>query len=280
MLKIFTDFINGLLGDTALGVTWSISDFINSTFYIEKTLAAMGLTLFSNLQHVFYSFALWLLILKFCQKGFETYILGIEGDIDSEPTLLIIRYIKAIVVIVLFPILYQYLADITIALADTVTTIIDNSTSVDYQNLFGEGKNWWTSVTNLGNGLLGSIVLFVGIVLLMFQIYMRGAEMFVLRLGFPIACIGLLESDNGVFAPYIMMFFKSAITSLIQISLFQISLFMFTEPGFNFIVSTCFLVLAISTPKFLQQFLVPSGGGGVTNKVYMATRVVGMLSKK
>lgn len=281
MMIIFTNFINDLIGGTNIGVTWSPSDFIAAAFYIEKTMASMGLTLFENLQSVFYSFAMWLLILKFCQKGFETYILGIEGDIDSEPTTLILRYIKAIVVIVLFPMLYQFLADITIQLSNTVTDIINHATANDFITLFAQKDPVWDIINSLDNGLLGSLVLFIGIILLTFQIYMRGAEMFILRLGFPIACIGLLESDNGVFAPYAMMFFKSALTSLIQISLFQISLYVISLPAqTGFLIGICFLTLAISTPKFLQQFLVPAGSSGVTNKIYMATRVVGMITKK
>ena len=52
---------------------------------------------------------------------------------------------------------------------------------------------------------------------------MRGLEMLILRIGLPIACAGLLDSDKGVFAPYMKKFFQSTVTIIVQIALVKLS---------------------------------------------------------
>ena len=62
-------------------------------------------------------------------------------------------------------------------------------------------------------GLVFVIVYFI----LYFQFLMRGLEILILRVGIPLACVGLIDNDKGVFKPYMSKFFQSALPSLIHI---------------------------------------------------------------
>ena len=46
-------------------------------------------------------------------------------------------------------------------------------------------------------GLVFVIVYFI----LYFQFLMRGLEILILRVGMPLACVGLIDNDKGVFKP-------------------------------------------------------------------------------
>lgn len=243
-------------------------------FYIANYMGdTTGVTLFTSLETLFYGFGLWLLILKFLKKGFETYVVGTEGDPDSDPMAFLFQFIKALILILCFPFIYEMLARITIGFG---AVIIDN--------IGTSGASWLDEgsvvgvIDYFGDNLVAGIVSVIGLILLYFQILMRGAEMYVLRLGFYLACAGIVESDNGAFAPYMMMFLKCAVTTLAQVSLLQLSITLLSSDVM--MMGWAFLFLAISAPKFLQQFMVPTGGGGsIMGKVASGVRIADVVSR-
>jgi len=100
--------------------------------------------------------------------------------------------------------------------------------------------------------------------------------MFVMRIGVPIVCTGLIDSDKGIFAPFMKKFFLNAATVLVQIALIKLSLTVM-------LLGNCFYALAIAfvamrTPKFLQEFMinVSGAGGSVINTVYHTSRLFQM----
>lgn len=104
--------------------------------------------------------------------------------------------------------------------------------------------------------------------------------MMILRIGMPIACVGLLDNDKGVFKTYINKFFQSTLAVVIQICLCKLGVGMMLNVGINMNVfwGLACMVLAIKTPAFLREFLVPAGGGGgVINNVYHSVRLVGVI---
>lgn len=64
-------------------------------------------------------------------------------------------------------------------------------------------------------GIIALILIFV----LYIQFIMRGIEIFVLKLGFPLTCVGLVNENGGVFKSYIKKLLKSVLTVIIQIML-------------------------------------------------------------
>ena len=66
---------------------------------------------------------------------------------------------------------------------------------------------------------------------------------------------------------------------MVQISLCKLGGVMMMNVGINLNVfwGIACLVLAIKTPRFLSEFMVPTGGGGgMVNNIYHSVRLVGM----
>ena len=218
-------------------------------------------------------FGVSLIILKFLKKGFECYVMWTDGDPDSEPIQLIIRFVQAIAVAVCFPVMYGWLADITEKLTNQLITAIGASTNYDWQA-------WVNGLSSAGlvTAIFG-LVFVICYFILYFQFLLRGVEIMILRIGLPLACTGLLDNDKGVFKTYLTKFFQSTVAVMVQISLCKLGVGMMMNVGINLNVfwGIACLVLAIKTPRFLSEFMVPTGGGGgMVNNIYHSVRLVGM----
>lgn len=251
-----------------------LSDLVPMTLNADQyMIAAGGGSMVSVLFDILLGFGVSLIILKFLKKGFETYVMWTDGDPDVEPTHLVIRFIQAIAVAVCFPVLYGWLAEITQGLTDELMAAIGAGTNYDWQA-------WVNSISSLGLvtaifGLIFVVCYFV----LYFQFLMRGLEIMILRIGLPLACVGLLDNDKGVFKTYLNKFFQSTLAVVVQICLCKLGVGMMMNVGINMNIfwGIACIVLAIKTPRFLSEFMVPTGdGAGVINNMYHSVRLVGM----
>lgn len=251
-----------------------LADLIPMTLYADQYMtAAGGGSMVDVLFQILLGFGVSLIILKFLKKGFECYVMWTDGDPDSEPTQLIIRFVQAVAVAVCFPVMYGWLADITEDLTNQLITAIGASTNYDWQA-------WVNGLSSAGLvtaifGLIFVICYFI----LYFQFLMRGVEIMILRIGLPLACTGLLDNDKGVFKTYLTKFFQSTVAVMVQISLCKLGVGMMMNVGINLNVfwGIACLVLAIKTPRFLSEFMVPTGGGsGMVNNIYHSVRLVGV----
>lgn len=166
-----------------------------------------------------------------------------------------------------------WLADITGNLTDELIAAIGVSTNYNW--------NAWTkgiSTMGLVTAILG-LVFVISYFMLYFQFLMRGLEILILRVGLPLACVGLLDNDKGIFKNYVMKFLQSMISVVVQVALCKLGVGLMLNLGGNMNIfwGTACIVLAIRTPRFLAEFMVPSGGsGGVVNNVYHSVRLIGM----
>ena len=229
-----------------------------------------GTSFVSGLTEVIFGFGVSLIILKFVKKGFDTYVLWNGSDADEEPYYLVINFIKALAVAICFPVIYGWMADIVTDMSSQIIRVI------------GEGTEYTWSAWVQGISSLGIVTAIFGLIfiicyfMLYFQFLMRGLEMLILRVGVPIACVGLLDNDNGVFKSYLTTFFKSLLSVVVQIGLAKLGVGLMLNMHVFWGVAC--LILAIKTPKFLSDFVVPASGGGsgVVNNVYHSVRLVGM----
>ena len=233
--------------------------------YMNTLLGTNGLT---DCFNIFLSFGISLIVLKFLKKGFEQYILWTEGDADADPLLLLTGFFRALAIAVSFPTLYSWLGSVIEDMSNKVVDSISNGMKADYAAV----------VTSLnGAGLftvIVALIFFICLFLLYIQFLMRGMEILILRIGMPIACVGLMDTDKGVFKTYIQKFFQSTLAVLVQIALAELGVALFLNSHIFWGIAA--LRLAIKTPKFLQEFIIISGGqaSGVMSKAYQATRMV------
>lgn len=251
-----------------------LSNLVPMTLNADQyMMAAGGGSMVSVLFDILLGFGVSLIILKFLKKGFECYVMWTDGDPEMEPTQLVIRFIQAVAVAVCFPVLYGWLAEITQNLTDELMSAIGAATNYDWQA-------WVNGISSLGlvTAIFG-LVFVVCYFVLYFQFLMRGLEIMILRIGLPLACVGLLDNDKGVFKTYINKFFQSTLAVVVQICLCKLGVGMMMNVGINMNIfwGIACIVLAIKTPRFLSEFMVPTGGGaGVINNMYHSVRLVGM----
>jgi len=268
----------GLITAIILGSQFIVDAMLNSlipmAFYAENymsTSIAGGMLNFSGLYNLFFGFGLSLIVLKFLKKGFDIYVGWSDGDPDLDPLNLVTNFLRAMVVALCFPILYDALIKATSDLIDQTIMVIDQLTN--QQSIIDIIVN---IISNSIFMALAGLIMVILYLILWVQFMMRGIEMMVMRIGVPIACVGLIDNDKGIFAPYMKKFFMNAATVLIQITLIKLSLTVMIMG--NPFYSLAMVFVAMRTPKFLSEFMlnISGAGGSVINTVYHTSRLFQM----
>jgi len=236
--------------------------------YMDTLLGTNGI---NEIFDIFFAFGVSLIILKFLKKGFERYILWTDGDADTEPIILLTGFFKALAIAVCFPTLYDWLAEIISDFSSQVITIISKDMNTDFSTVITG-----ISTAGLFTGIL-SLIFFICFFMLYIQFLTRGLEILILRIGVPLACVGLMEEGNGIFRTYTQKFFQSTLAVLVQIVLAKLGMALMLNTHVFWGLAA--LLLALRTPKFLQEFIIISngqGGGGMVNKIYSTARIYQM----
>lgn len=248
--------------------TWINDYLLNSHLEgflrVEVIMGQRGTTIstetFTTAYQYIYSFVIGLLILKFLWKGFSIYILWRDGDADNSPRDMLTGSLQAVITAIAFPYLYNIIADVAGEFAKKIMNVF---------GLAGSNLYEWESA-NLGVGIVEFFLMLVYLILLIvlyIRMIQKGFELFILRLGIPFACMGLIDSDYGIFKSYIQTMFKAVFTAIVQVVLLSASLpvMVLLHP----IWGIAMICEAFAVPALLQQFLTATGrGGGITQKIY------------
>ncbi len=270
-----SEWLAGLANEFFAAFDAWLADMLKTVMYVENLVVVPGATFFTaeaiHKTYLFvYAFTCTLIVLKFLYKGFNIYVLWKDGDADTSPQTMMIGAAQAIFVMVAFPILYDYLADAALYFANGI------------MHNFGEYGSLLPGIF-LGlaeSGLLLILIaLIYGIMLLALwlQLLARGFEVLLMRLGVPLACMGLVDSDGGLFHGYMQIFFKTVLTTIVQLFFFSMSFKAMTSLNFMSMISAIALLLAaFKTPLLLQNILVQAkgAGGGITSKIYAGSMAV------
>ena len=263
MEYILVLLIVALLNGAIAYIDTLLTDIVPLSLYAEQYMSTLaGVDLFQSLFDILFGFGVSLIVLKFLKKGFETYVLWSDGDADEEPLALLTNFFKAMAVAVCFPPLYGWMAAIIEDMSGKLLEAIGTATAFDWAG--------WVGLVTAIFGLVFVIVYFI----LYFQFLMRGLEILILRVGIPLACVGLLDNDKGVFKAYLNKFFQSTLAVVIQIALSKLGVM-----NMHVFWGVACMILAVKTPRFLQDFLITTGGGGggaIVNNVYHSVRLVQM----
>ena len=235
--------------------------------YLDTLLGTNGI---SGIFDIFFALGVSLIVLKFLKKGFERYILWTEGDADRDPLILLTGFFKALAVAISFPTMYSWLAEVISDLTSQLITTIAGDMKTDF-SLIVTG----ISTAGIFTGII-SLIFFICFFMLYIQFLTRGLEILILRVGLPLACVGLMDNDNGVFRSYIQKFFQSTIAVVVQIVLAKLGVALMLNTHVFWGLAA--LILALRTPKFIQEFLIISNSqsGGMMNKIYSSARIYQM----
>jgi hypothetical protein len=262
--------IVALLNGSIAYINTLLTDIVPMTLYSERYMSMVsGVNLAETLFDIMFGFGVSLIVLKFLKKGFETYVMWTDGDADEEPLYLLTNFFRALAVAICFPTLYGWLGSIVEDMTNKLVKAIGVATNYDWQA-------WVNGISSMGivTAIFG-LIFIICYFMLYLQFLMRGLEILILRIGVPLACVGLLDNDKGVFKAYLNKFFQSTLAVVIQILLAKLGVGLMLNQHVFWGVAC--MMLAIKTPRFLQDFLITTGGGGgVINNVYHSVRLVGM----
>jgi len=270
---IITELIESTVKSCNWIVDMLLESIVSMAFYAEKHMTSSSTVInFAEIYTVIFSFGVALIVLKFLKRGFDIYIGWDAGDPDSDPLGLVVNFLRALIVAIGAPVLYNWLVNVAEDMIDKVLNVSNMIIT-----LTNPADFIWNTVSSLGLSMaVFSLILIIMYVLLYFQFITRGIEMLVLRIGMPIACVGLVDSDKGIFAPYMKKFYMNAATVLVQIVLVKLSLMILAVSN-NIIYAVAVAMVANRAPKFLNEFLLMQGGGGhITNTIYHVTRLFQM----
>ena len=251
MESILTGLITSIIGGADNVINSAFNGLIDMCFNSENYISSnFGSTVvdFSGLKALILSLAISLIVLKFLKKGFDMYILWTDGESDTPPLTYIVYFIRAIVVAVSFSVLYDWIIQIAKSFGESILTAMNMANNISLT----------TTIANIAtSGLFTAIVALIALILLFvlyIQFLMRSLEMFVLKLGFPLACVGLVNPDGGAFKSYSEKLIKSILTVLVQIILCKIAIILIMNVKMLFGIAS--IIMAIKTPKFLQEFML------------------------
>ncbi|RPF43379.1 hypothetical protein EDD70_2343 [Hydrogenoanaerobacterium saccharovorans] len=277
MTDILKNFILDIIGDTGNIFDVTITNFVMIVFYADKSIQGiLGNEIifdFGKVWTIIYSAGLSLLGVKCMRKGFDQYILWTDGDADTPPLEMVVKLGKAIAIAVCFPTLYKWLVDIMTGFTNKLLAAI-TPLPVQSSTIFSILQS--SPMDSAKSAFLGALVMLIYlilIVIIVFQFFKKGVEMLVLRLGVPFGIVGYIDSDQGIAKPYFRIFYQCAFTVMIQVVLFKFSIGLWMRcenPAWAIAV----MMAAVSTPKFISQFLVQSGGGGgASSSIYLVSNL-------
>lgn len=275
IIIIAAALINGslLMMDELCSELWA------TVFKVESMIPSPYFSSFVyNLKTAFYAVAVSLLIIKFLKKLFDIYALWSEGDPDVHPFQLVINFVKAMVVSLCFPYLWSIFVDVGKELLDKGLDALNSGGS--FADTWGQAN--WTSLGIIPT-IFGLVFLIMSFIMC-FKFIKRGIEVSLMIIGMPLACIGLLDNDKGIFSPYLNQFSKLLITTLFQLLVFKLGMSIALTSNIwdgslgGIIWAIACLMLVHGIPTILQEFMIPRNqGGGVMMKAYSAGMLINLV---
>lgn len=276
MDKIIEDFFGGIVRKTLEAMTDFGEDTFSYYLNFDKAIKSAAPSFsFDKLYTYMAALSLGIAIMLFLKKGFEIYILWNDGDSDLDPVVFLASFIKMTVVIVWFSSAYGYGVEVATNIFNKLLESITGNVT---------GKDFLAGLLNfvdLNNGFLFIIfivVLLINAIRLVIQFFGRGIELFILRIGVPLAALDMLNDDSVAWRAYVKKIVQITLTLELQIFLFFLSLMIPINGIKNFIFAIAIQLTAIKLPSFLSELLVVSAGnGGLISKASSGAHLVSSL---
>lgn len=244
---------------------------LNIDYYMEQ----QGIT-FHSVRVVIYTFSIYLIVLKFVKKLFDVYALQVDGDPNADINVLVTSFFKAMVVAMSFTTIWSWLYDIVIDFGTDLIKAINIETVGQQIDSLLQLSNADIDIGSPNTILLPVFMFLIGLMFLLF--FKNAVEFWVVRLGVPLACCGLLDADQGLFKQYTKILLKEILTILIRVFMLHISLGVLAIGGvsvFTLLVSFSSLIVGFTTPMLLSELLIQrQQGGRFMNTVYMGAMVL------
>lgn len=235
---------------------------------------------FDALSTVIATFTISLLTLKFVKKIADVYALQTDGDPNGDIAVLVTNYCKAVVVSLVFTTIWGFILDI---LLDFNSQLWQAAGQADSGSIFSLVTAFFEGGFSDGAEFFWKMAYYwIGGVLLI-TLFMDGLELWLVRLGVPLAACGMLDSDSGIWKQYMRIFLKVILTIMIKLLMWRVSMvFMVVGSGeiiIRLILAIMSLIVAFRMPKLLSELLIPKNGGGAGGKIMQVATLGFMIAR-
>ncbi len=256
------DLLKGILSDLVDSSREGVSNYFldvldfNTVFNCEAVFQEKTGVNIAPISNVIFSYAFFLLGLKFAWKLFNTYILGADGNEDAEPVIHVVNLGKAVFISLSFGLLFKYMMSI----GNEITLNILKSIKMKPIQ-FDSALDACYKVTSLPLMTILMLIVFIVISIVLSVLFALNAiQLVILRVGISFSALGLLDADEGVFKPYCKKFFQICFGAVIQLVCYKLSIYSISQ--LSYIWAFTFLTMALKAPAFLQEFIMTNPGGG------------------
>ena len=244
-LKSITDAINKFFAPDQM--------FLKNVLYPENNITVLK-NYYSSLSVYIKSIALSVVLLSALWYGFKVYILWKDGSPDENPTEIVIRFALAVALILS--------CDEIISLATTfVSSVIGKILSVGGGSASSGGGRDLFKEGGLILFIIFEIVYYIQYWKMMLSTIKMGIELFILRLGTPLACVNIINPQANIWNAYISTFIKNYLGICLNVMLMSIGIMIHDNGGggdWSGLWACSFLSLANGSKELLNQFIVSS----------------------
>lgn len=291
-----TGMLTGLISDLIEGVEEFLSmlmiGLLDLVFSPENSMDVgfLGISVGANqfnfipLFTLFRDIGLALITIKFLKKGFDIYVGWIDGDKDNDVSHLILNYIRAIITVLAFSFVYSFMVGaVQTLLSETLSALVQASLPQGLEDIVPGAIT--ATVTGIAAGaaalkifLILALVILVMLGIIYFRLMLMGVQLLAMRIAFPLACVGLIDSDKGIFKSYAQKIVMLCVSAFTQIFFFRFALLLLTNG--NPLWALAAGMAAMKTPELLRDFMIGYGGaGGLGRGGSMAMQAYFMLRK-
>ena len=269
--NLLKDFINAI-NDFISGM---MVQMLENVFYPENSMNIGGVTMnLAGIFNIFMSIGLSLITLKFLKKGFDIYIGWVDGDKDNDVGHLLLNYGRAMVTVFAFRYIYEFLVNVISSLLLTSMSAL-TAGAIDSLGLGGLATTMLALAdTNIISTII-ILILLIMILIIYFRLLVMGLQLLALRIAFPIACVGLIDSDKGIFKSFFQKFIMISVSAFVMVFFLRFAIFLIMS-GFGVQMNQFWAMAAgmaaMKTPDLLRDFMLGYGGsgGGVSRAMQMA----------
>ena len=283
--KIIVDAITGWIVEGILKITDFFLDLTGSIIFPESSLNVLS-SVYGNLYNLSLSIAMSLMLLMALYKGFNIYILWRDGNPEENPIEIVTRFLFAMALMLSFSELYNIAGNIVEDILNKINEILSISHSSSSLNIAGAIASFPIGVVCT---IIFMIIYIVQLIKAMISTMSKGIELFILRLGFPLACVDAVNPQASSFHSYVSSFIKAFFSVIVMKLLVSLSVSIFIN-NFNpvgLVWSISSLIMVNKGSQLINQFIVPhQGGGGMLSSAMnqaggsMINKGVGNMAKK
>lgn len=281
-----------------------LKDAVENVFKVENLIDSWfnSMDVMTNLNRLLVSISISILIFKFVKKGFGIYVMETDGDNTESPQFLVINFLRSFVALALYLPAYEQIILIVKKILNLIYSNLASKASLleriiesrkpSAEDFYASGVDPMNKIAmaeyisknskphNVFQDIM-VIIITILILILFFKLISKGIELYILRLGLPLAIVGLMDNDKGIFKEYVTLLIQAMATILVQVFLMQMSIMMTLHVAEKFDlfamgVGIGLTLTAFKTPSILEKFLIPqrSYGKGIIGRAAMSANML------